>query len=67
MEIEECQSYEKAMSALTEAYKAISKAAATAAATADSTSISIDPALERRLLSIKTKIMFCKQFVETQM
>lgn len=55
------------MSALTEAYKAISKAAATAAATADSTSISIDPALERRLLSIKTKIMFCKQFVETQM
>uniref|UniRef100_A0A0X3PF54 Intraflagellar transport protein 140 homolog n=1 Tax=Schistocephalus solidus TaxID=70667 RepID=A0A0X3PF54_SCHSO len=64
VEIEDCQNYEKAMGALTEAYKALSKAAAVSA---DTVNMNIDSRLQQRLLGVKMKIMLCKQFVETQM
>lgn len=51
------------MGALTEAYKAISRAAANAAVNAEDASLSIN----LRLQAIKAKIMFCKQFVETRL
>ncbi|VDK41143.1 unnamed protein product [Taenia asiatica] len=64
MEIDEYQSYEKAMGALTEAYKALSRGIADTAATSEE---AIGRKLEERLCSIKSQIMLCKKFVDAQL
>uniref|UniRef100_A0A0R3WMJ8 RAB3GAP2_N domain-containing protein n=1 Tax=Hydatigena taeniaeformis TaxID=6205 RepID=A0A0R3WMJ8_HYDTA len=63
MEIDEYQSYEKAMGALTEAYKALSRAVSDGAITSEVAG----QKLEERLCSIKSKIMLCKKFVDAQL
>lgn len=64
MEIDEYQSYEKAMGALTEAYKALSRGIADAAVTSEEVT---GQKLEERLCSIKSQIMLCKKFVDAQL
>ncbi|KAL5104623.1 hypothetical protein TcWFU_002267 [Taenia crassiceps] len=64
MEIDEYQSYEKAMGALTEAYKALSRGLADTAATSEEAT---GQKLEERLCSIKSQIMLCKKFVDAQL
>nr|CDS24042.1 intraflagellar transport protein 140 [Echinococcus granulosus] len=64
MEVDEYQSYEKAMGALTEAYKALSRAVADAAVASDEVN---GQKLEERLCSIKSQIMLCKKFVDAQL
>ncbi|KAL5964971.1 hypothetical protein TSMEX_007295 [Taenia solium] len=64
MEIDEYQSYEKAMGALTEAYKALSRGMADTAITSEEV---IGQKLEERLCSIKSQIMLCKKFVDAQL
>ncbi|KAM7541711.1 hypothetical protein Aperf_G00000003534 [Anoplocephala perfoliata] len=56
VEIEEFQNYEKAIGALTEAYKALSRAE----------SVANDNRREERLRSIKAKAMNCKKFIDAQ-
>lgn len=62
MEIDECENYEKAMGALTEAYKALSRGCPS--------SMEADPLkqrLEKRLYSIKSKVILCKKFIDTKL
>lgn len=56
MEIDEFQNYEKAIGALTEAYKVLSRAEPVAG----------DNRREERLCTIKAKAMHCKKFIEAQ-
>ncbi len=64
MEVEDFQNYEKAMGALTEAYKTLSKALA---ASSDTAGNPAEGRLQQKTMTLKLKIMLCKQFVETQL